>query len=412
MPARSSLYHAVLDRIATVGPATGLPRAAQQRLALLVTGVIAAQSSVLARIAVELFALGVTGATCWQSVERRLRRTLNDPHLAQATCYAALLREVIAWPPSGGRVVLALDDSSQDARVHLLRVSLVYWGGSVPVAWAAWPANRAQPPGHYWTQVEAVLARTATVLPVGVAVVLTADRAFDIPAFVDRVAAHGWHRVVRAKANSALRFRDWRGREGSLAQQVRARVARRGQRWKARGAVFKKAGWRAASVLAVWAPGTRERLVVLTDLRPAWALLATSGERFWIETGFRTDKTAGWHWEDSQVQGVAHHERLLLAMAWASLLMVCLGCAEAQAQRAALARRRVRLVAGQPRPARPQPARESLFTLGLRQVRRWLYATASGALPWRLPDLGAPSWTAQWYHCQAYRFIFPSTVRP
>ena len=47
--------------------------------ALLVTGLLAAKSAVIAQIACELDALALTRATCADSIARRLRRTLNDP---------------------------------------------------------------------------------------------------------------------------------------------------------------------------------------------------------------------------------------------------------------------------------------------------------------------------------------------
>jgi hypothetical protein len=412
MPASVPLYHEVFQRVRTLTAPQALRRTAVTRLSLLITGLIAAQSAVLARIAAELDALDLTAATEVASIERRLRRTLNDARLLPATCYHAELRRTLDWRrllQGSRRVVLAVDDSSNADRLHLFRLSLVYWGGALPLAWAVWEQNAAQPPGHYWAQVDAVLAQVTALLPPGLTVVVTADRAFDTPAFVDRIAAQGWHWLVRAKARSALRFRDARGYETALAGRLAQRVPRPGRRWKARGAVFKDAGWRAASVVAGWAPGTAEPLVVLTDLPAAWSVLRLYDRRFWIEPGFRTDKTHGWQWESSQVQGVGHHERLLLAMAWASLLMLSLGVAEAQRRLAAVAHRPRR---GPRRPGRPRHARESLFTLGLRAVRRWLYQTAGEPLPWWLPELDAVSWLDRWYHAQAQHRLRFQTVRP
>ncbi len=126
-----------------------------------------------------------------------------------------------------------------------------------------------------------------------------------------------------------------------------------------------------------------------------------------IEAGFRSDKRKGWQWEASQVQGVPHHERLVVAMAWASVVVLCVGVAEAQARLAGLAARRV----GQSGTGRPRHARESVFTLGLRAVRRWLYHTTRRAMPWRLPQLEALSWERRWHQAQSLRFMF-SPVRP
>ncbi len=414
MPAQVALYQEVEQQMLTITAEADLRVTSVRRLALLVTGIIAAKSCVLAQVAAELAALHLTEARWAESIARRLRRTLNDPALTAATCYEPVLPRVIDWPAvlrGSRRAVLIVDESSKEDEVHLFRVSLAYWGGSLPLAWAVWEQNQPLPDGYYWQTVDAILARIAVLVPAGLEVVVVADRAYDIPAFVDRIAGYGWHWVVRCKAGSSLRWREYQGREGELRALVARHLPGPGRRWKARGQVFKAAGWRDASVVGVWAPGHAERLVVLSDLPAQWAVLRLYGRRFWIEPGFRADKRKGWQWEDSQVQGVAHHERLLLGMAWASLVALCLGVQEAKARLAALAERPIRVRAGRPCPGQPQHARDSLFTLGLRRVRQWLYQAWAGAFPWRLADLDTESWTAQWQFHQAYRLIF-QTVRP
>jgi hypothetical protein len=403
------LFQELYRQIARVSGPARLPRASVERLALLVIGIIAARSCVLARVAAELDALGLTAAGCAEHIGRRLRRTLNDPHLPPA-CYRAALQGVLDWSLVVGSrrpVVLAVDDSSKADQLHLLRLSLCYWGGSLPLAWALWEQNRAQPDGAYWTAFDRLLAEAAPLLPAGQAVVLTGDRAFDVPPFVDRVTAYGWHWAARVKANGDLRFRQAPGREVPLRTLVGRHVGRPGRRWKARGQVFKKAGWRTVSVVGVWAPGAQEPLVVLTDLPPAWSVLRLYDGRFWIETGFRADKRGGWQWESSQVQGVAHHQRLLLGLAWASLAMCCLGLQQAQERLAALAARPPKR-----RPPKPQPARASLFTLGLQRARHWLYRPDQARMPWSLRDPAGPSWKDRWYAAQAQRYVFASPVRP
>ena len=115
MSAPLPLYQTLLQRISAAVPAT-VRRSAVTRLALLVTGILAAKSTVLAQLAAELDALALTAATTPESIERRLRRTLNDPHLVPHTCYAPVLRQVLDWDQllRGSRqVVLSLDDSTK-----------------------------------------------------------------------------------------------------------------------------------------------------------------------------------------------------------------------------------------------------------------------------------------------------------
>jgi hypothetical protein len=403
MSARLPLYQTILQRIAAAVPAS-LRRSAVTRLALLTTGILAAKSTVLAQVAAELHALELTDATAPEHVERGLRRTLNDPLLQPHTCYHPVLGQVLDWAQllRGSRqVVLSVDDSTKADQIHLFRVSLTYWGGSLPVAWAVWEQNVPQPPGHYWQQVDRVFDQVAAVLPAGLSVVVVADRAFAVPNFIDRCSKRGWHWVVRVTTTGSHRFRDQRGQEHGLRELVRRHLKQPGQRWKACGWVFKDADWRPASVVGVWGHGAKESLVVLSDLRTRWEVLGHYERRFWCEPGFRNDKTRGWQWETSQVQGVAHQAVLLLGMAWASLVAVCAGLAAAEERLAREAERRAHGSRGQVRPAR-----ESVFTLGVRAVRRWLYGTARTAWRWSVSLLDGPSWERTWHACQAKWLIF------
>jgi hypothetical protein len=167
MSARNSLYQNVLARICSTCADLGVPLYSTTRLALLVSGILAARSTVLARVAEEIHALRLTEAASAQSVERRLRRTLNDPNLTAQRCYAPLLSTVLDWSQllrGNSEVLIAIDESCKGEQIHLLRAALCYWGGTVPLAWVSWPQNQAQEEGHYWPEPGsgrgALLART------------------------------------------------------------------------------------------------------------------------------------------------------------------------------------------------------------------------------------------------------------
>lgn len=414
MPALNALYHEVRTQITRRCDSVAVPPASADRLALLVTGIVAAQSCVLAQVAAELDSLQMTAATCAESIGRRLRRTLNDPHLTTETCYAPLLPTTLDWTSARddeGRIVLIIDESSHTDRIHLFRMSLPYRGGSLPLAWAIWEQNVALAEGGYWDHVDAVLDQVVALLPPEVEVVVLADRAYAVPAMIDRLSARGWHWILRLTTTGSHRFRPDRDHETTLREVVERQLDQPGRRWRARGHLFKDAGWYPVQLIGLWGRRAQEPLVVITDLPAQWSILDRYDQRFWIESGFRSDKSRGWQWEESQVRGLAHHAVLLVALAWATLLALCVGAGEATS--------RLHRLAGQPprrhgecwRTAKPQPARESLFTLGVRYLRRWLYATPRRRWRWRLPDLAAPSWTDHWRAIQSYRFIFGSPVR-
>jgi hypothetical protein len=239
------------------------------------------------------------------------------------------------------------------------------------------------------------------VLPSGAEVVVLADRAYDIPPFIDRLRAVGWHWIIRCKAGGTMRVRDHQGNEHEIRLLVRHQL-QPGGRWKLRGTLFKDAGWRDASIVGLWATREDEPLVVISDLPARWELLSWYGRRSWTESAFRTDKRRGWQWEACQVQGVAHHQCLLLGMAWASVLTLLAGVEEATARLARPVHHR--------HFTRPQHARHSLFSLGLARIRRWLYHHAPPPT-WQLTEFVERSWNEQWLAHQAWHVVF-SPVRP
>src|SRR5215210_996323 len=395
MPAEHPLYQAIVEQLQRTIGGAGVRATTIPRLALLVLGLLAGRTCVLSRLAVEVWALRVTRARSVEAVGRRLRRALNDRWLKARTCYEPVLKQVVPWERmsrDGQTLFLALDESSQDDRLHLLRVSVVYWGTGVPLAWALWEQNVPLADGEYWQKLRGVLDRVAAIVPAGVHVVVLADRAYDVAPFVDQLAARGWDWIVRVKAEGAGRFRDRAGGEHEVRTLIRTHVPRPGHRWRADGRLFKKAGWRPAALVAYWEFDQQTPLVVATSLRPSWQVLEWYGRRFWIEAEFRSEKALGWRWEAAQVQGIDHHERLLVAMAWATLLVVCLGLQVAGAQ---LTRVTQRTPAGQPPPA-PRRPRFSLFRLGLNVTRAALYRRTLPTLRWALADPDGPSWADRW----------------
>ena len=138
-----------------------------------------------------------------------------------------------------------------------------------------------------------MLYEVITLLPGGVAVTVLADRAFGSPAFTDLVAQRGWHWIVRLQGQT--RCRDRCGRE----QPVADLISQKGERRKMRGQVFKKGGWREASIIVYWGKRHTSSLCLATDLPPDWLIIHLYRRRFPIEPTFRDYKAYGWHWEQS-----------------------------------------------------------------------------------------------------------------
>jgi len=365
-----------------------------ERIALLVTGIIAAKSGAPSQIACALKSLGLSEAKV-ESIERRVRRIENDPEITASYCFHPLARQHLLWGKPQ-QLVLIIDPTTQDERLVMLSVSVWYRGRALPLAWAVWPGNQPLRGDGFWVRVAKLLAVVAELLPLGVAVTWLADRAFGSPAFTDLLAPYGWNYVVRVQ--NQTRCRDFQGRE----RQIKALVSKPDSRSKLQGQVFKKRGWRQASVIAYWGRRHQGPLCLVSNLPAKWALISLYRRRYPIEATFRDYKSHGWQWERGQVTDLQHIERLLVGMALATWLALMAGTQVAS-----------ELLAIKPTARRrtcPWVGKRSLFYLGLQRLQETLNGNCQAGLVWRLTDWAAPNWHTQIHAHHARAFVFASSI--
>lgn len=350
-----------------------------KRLALMVSGVIKGQSLTPRRMAEAIQELEVTPAKA-ESIERRIRRSENTPNIRFDRCYAPLIRAILGRSQMS-ELILILDPTTQEDHFVMVSVNIWYRGRSIPLVWTIWPGNVPLEGDGFWIRIRDLLAEAQALLPPAVSVTILADRAFGTPAFTDLAAALGWHWVVRVQSQTVCRDRCGRERPvGSL-------VSAKGQRRKMAGQVFKKAGWRNASVVVYWGHRHRSSLCLVSDLPPRWELIALYRRRFPIESTFRDLKSYGWRWEQGQVRSQTHVEHLLIVMAIASCLILFLGAIFADQILA-------HAILGK-RTSRSWHGKYSLFRLGLLFASSWFMGKIRPSLIIAFQDWHQPNWSTQ-----------------
>ena len=360
----------------------------RQRLVDLVAGILHSQSVRPARIAQSWQQLGVSDAQV-DSLERRVRRIENDERLSAVACLHPLAQDYLRQADTQ-RLYLILDVTSHTDQVMLLMAAVWYRGQCLPLAWDTWTANVPLTGDRFWQRVAQVLAVVASLLPVGVEVVWLADRAFGTPHFTDLLQAYGWHFIVRVQGQT--RFRNRVGHTWQLSE-----LAGKHHRAKGSGQVFKSSGWRQLSVVVYHGRRHQTSLCLVSDLPPAWAWVAIYRQRFAIECLFRSYKSHGWHWEQSQVRQPEHLERLLVGMALATWLTLLLGTQVAHEYLCQPATGK--------RTTAPSVSRLSLFQLGLQRLAwGWMQFTA-GRFAWWLGDWAAPNWSDQIRQHHTFAFV-------
>ncbi len=294
-------------------------------LALWSLGIVLAQSCGLSQVSALL-------ALLLGQAEGTLRQRLREWYypakdkagqhrctLEVATCFAPLLRWVLAWWPNESReLALALDATTLGQRFTVLCVSVLVRGCAIPVAWKVLPYNQKGAWQPYW---QTLLTHLDGVIPADWMVLVLADRGLYAPWLYRQIVAQGWHAFLRinvgAKAKLASSDRwEW------IAHWLPAL----GEQWVQRVSCFAdKPNRLECTLLICREPDYEEAWIIVTDLPPEQVQGAWYRLRAWIEGGFKDFKRGGWGWQHTKMLDPERAERLWLALAVSTLWMVGVG---------------------------------------------------------------------------------------
>jgi hypothetical protein len=248
------------------------------------------------------------------------KRGRKRQQLEVATCFAPLLRWVIAWwDPHCHKIALAMDASTLGQRFTILTISVVVRGCAIPVAWKVVEATRAGAWRPHW---EALFGALAGSIPADWTVIVCADRALYARWLFTTIQRLGWHPYLRINRQG-----HYRPAGAATFRPLSQVITRRGQAWAGQVTCFAtKDRQLDCTLLARWDAPYRDPWLILTDLPPTMADVAWYGLRAWIECGFKDSKRGGWHWEQTKMTDPKRAERLWLTLAIATLWTVSVGC--------------------------------------------------------------------------------------
>jgi hypothetical protein len=303
MPTRCQVLHAWTRQMQSLLPTVHATRAAT--LAVFSLGVLWSGTVTLLKVAATL-PLPATDP----SLERRLRRFLANPQVAQATLWVPLLPRLLAG--LGKRDVLVVFDPTpyRDCAT-ILCLGVVCRGRILPVAWRVMP-QQTDWPQRLAPVLEAMLADVAAALPPGTTATLLADRGLVGPTLLDAAARVGWHVLLRLRAGAgeATRVRLGAGAEQRLA----ALPTGPGQRWDAPAAIFKEAGWRYGYLTIRWDATAKEPWVLFSDRPGGTERVREYRQRAHAEATYEDAKSRHFGLERSKVVALERIDRLLLAL--------------------------------------------------------------------------------------------------
>jgi hypothetical protein len=291
------------------------PQACASQLAnlqWLIVGMYLSRSVYLSRIACKL----PIRAKKW-SLERRLRRFLDNGAVRVRPWYAPTARWLLHSAASGGHVHLVLDSTKVSGHHRLVMVGVAYQRRCLPIAWT-WVRS---PLAHATAEQQiALLAYVRTLLPPDCRVSLVGDGEFGTSRLIRRVQGWNWDYALRQASHTAWKLPldwDW--------QRFQHTPLRPGMTvWCGTGMVNKGDTVLTRLVLH-WANGERRPWVLATNQVSPEGAIRLYRRRMWIEEFFGDLKGHGVDLEATQLRHFLRLTRLTLAVCWLYLWLVALG---------------------------------------------------------------------------------------
>ena len=280
----------------------------KKTLAFFVLGIVLSGSAVMQRVAETLYERGLSQAKM-SSIERRLARFIANERIVVLVIWELFLAQVLA-PFRGQHLFFVLDNTPFRDELTIVYLGLLVHSRVLPVAWAVMPAHTTWDEGQ-WDIVGRLLDQVCVHLP-DTSCTLIADRGLAGMPLVRLCTSHGWHYLLRIRAEHTCR----RYHKGKLERT-----------WKRFDQIVLKPGYRWYGTARVWQEETLETYVSLvwdTGCEEPWLLISDEGAgrrhvqayawRMRVEATFQDGKSRGFNIEASWIVDRTHLDRLLLAL--------------------------------------------------------------------------------------------------
>lgn len=328
----------------------------------IVVGIVQANSMALSQIAIH-----IPGEAKAESRVTTIRRWLKNFRVEVWELYRPVLEEALQGWQSVTAVVILDGVMVFGDRWQVFRLSLAHGGRAIPLVWLVLPGKGLT----HMEKLETMLRRAAAFLNGRVKhVIFLADAGFRDCDWAQLCLKIGWNYGIRIACNTYVTLTNgWSGPIQQLGVQP-------GQRRYYQQVWLTQAQKLCTNLTVTWTPGDEqhapELLVLISDQPAARARLREYAVRMHTEESFRDDKSGGFDMAHTRLQHADRLERLLLALAIATLWCHELG--EHVLDQGEACRRAID----------PGPTRElSLFQLGLRWLKRCVSTNICLLPAWR-----------------------------
>jgi hypothetical protein len=257
-------------------------------------------------------------ATHAASHARRFQRWLNDAKIDTPTIYKSLVKAALKGWEIGARLFVALDTSViKGTPFVLVRVSLIYRGRSLPLAWRVLVHDSA---AVGYSDYVKVLETALACLPTGLVVTLLADRGFVHADLFGWLRQKHWHYRIRLTGDTLVRLGD--RQTVSVAKLCPPKGA---THFYHNIYLLGEGIGPVHLALAQLAEPAQDPWYVVSDEPTDLTTLDEFGLRFDIEENFLDDKSNGFQVENTELKTADAMERLFLVIAVATLHFTSVG---------------------------------------------------------------------------------------
>jgi len=257
----------------------------------------------------------ITRAQYAQSTVRRFSRWLDNNRIKPQPLYGPLIEKaIISW--AGKRLYIALDTSMLWNTYCMIRLSVIYRGRAVPLAWRVIEHGSAAVSHDVYKDL---LDEAQSRLPLACQVVFLADRGFADTELMRQLQQLGWHYRIRIKSKF------WIYPTHLAPFQVDEVELQPGHLRCWQGVEITESHFGPVHLTVALPLGSDEYWYVISDEVADLKTLSEYGLRFDIEENFLDDKSNGFQLEDSQIRSAAMLERLCLVLAITTLYLVSIG---------------------------------------------------------------------------------------
>lgn len=253
------------------------------------------------------------------SKERQIARWLHNEKIIPKQVYGSLITAaLIEW--SQERVEIAIDCSGLWERFVIIRISLIYRGRAIPLAWKVLERSSVS---VSFSDYADLLWAVYQMVPRTSKVLLLADRGFVDKALIGFAQEFNWDYIIRGKSSL------WVQRKGHPPTKLGLLAPPKGQIHLIKESTItgKQIGPVALALAHVRTKRGYQTWCLLTNTSPSLHTFEEYALRFDIEENFLDDKSAGFQLESSELEDADALARLCLLLATATLYLVSTGTA-------------------------------------------------------------------------------------